>query len=258
MTTSLVPAGPHLPAAELKKLNDLPTDRLKDELGKSLQLTSNHLVRLATIVRVLEERGEDLSELRIGLLGYLRRIAYGQVLPEVVVRYAEFPLLIQRIAALPLPEQQRLGAGEPVKVMVAKDDHRLVDPLKMTRDQVGQVFARDHIRDEAEQLQLLQERTGRQRERKLPARRRVRADLERGGIVIGRVYADAGDVLAALGELKGMPKEGGNDETVQRPVSLSDAEWRRLKVLAVKSGTSMSALVRRALWTAGLLAEEEP
>jgi hypothetical protein len=80
----------HSPTAP-DDLSVLSTVELRQELIKSLGITADNLVRLAWIVRLLEEKGEDLSDLKLGLLTHLRKIAYGQVLPELVVRFASSP-----------------------------------------------------------------------------------------------------------------------------------------------------------------------
>jgi hypothetical protein len=50
----------------------------------------------------------------MGLLPILRQIAAGTLLPEVVVLYAGQPAALKKIAAMPIPEQQRVAAREYV------------------------------------------------------------------------------------------------------------------------------------------------
>lgn len=248
-----------VPAAEAAyaNLKELPTEKLREQLGRTLKLTAEHLLRLALIVRILEERGEDLSDLRLGLLSHLRRIAYGQVLPEVVVRFAGSPALVQRISNLPLPDQERLAQGEPVKlVTVGADgqaDHLLVDPLNMSMPQLAQVFAPDRLRGEAEQLALLQRRAALPAVRaRQPKRGKVRIDREQGGLMVGRVFVPLATVLDALAELRdNLPAD--EEEEKQVPVRLSEREHIQLKDLAAKNGCTLTALIRRAMYAAGLL-----
>lgn len=248
MTTELTTVD-----AELERLGGLTTDELRGELAGQLRLTASHLVRLAAIVRLLEDRGEDLSDLRIGLLQYLRRIAHGQVVPEVVVRFAEYPSLIQRISGMPLPDQIRLASGDPVRLMDASGEHRLMDPLAMTRDQVAQAFARDHIRDDAEQIALITGRVA--RPGREPRRGQCRPDATRGGIVVRRTFVPLGDALEALAKLRGMADEyvTDDDEPAMLTIKITAAEQQLLKVLAAQSNCTMTDLVRRALYAAGVL-----
>lgn len=251
---------PNTDALEAKRaeLHQMTTDELRDQLATQIQLTADHLLATALIIRELEERGEDLSDLKLGLLPYLRRIAHGQVVPELVVRYAGFPALINRLASFPLPEQRRIAAGEPVDLLVLRgegSDTRRVDPLHLTRDQLYQVFATDHIRTAAEQAAMLEDLRNRPKAVKRPKRSRVRADAERGGVVVGRSFAALEDVLHALAELKDADYDADleDDETTPTVVHLTAAEKQQLKVRAAKSNSSMADLIRRAMVSHGLI-----
>lgn len=214
---------------------------------------------MAAIVRELEDRGEDLSQLRLGMTRYLRKIAYGQVSPEVVVRFGEYPLLVDRVAALPTPDQQKLCSGEPVRLMLLTErgtDHRMVDPLALNRHQIAQIFDRDRIRTDAEQVAWIEGRAPRlQQDRKRPKKQRVRADADRGGIIVGRAFATLDEVLHALAELKYADYETDREEEEQSatPVYLTAAEKQQLKIRAARSNASMADLIRRAMVTCGLI-----
>lgn len=251
--------SPPIPMDEFSRLEALDNQSLKAELANALSMTAANLLRLATIVRILEDRGEDLTELRIGMLGYLRRIACGQILPEVVVRFGEFPSLVQRVGNLPLGEQKQLASGEPVKLIVYRDtgvEHRLLDPLKLTGPQVVQVFARDHIRDESEQIAIIESRMANKPKKTIRARK-VKADPKRGGLVIGRNFATVEEILEGLAELGGADFDEDIEGEASVLVPLSAAEHRQLKVKAAKSAVGMSGLARRALCAAGLIRGQE-
>lgn len=243
-------------------LAGLTSDTLRAMLSKSLERTARELTRLAWIVRILEERGEDLADLRIGLLSYLRQIAYGQVLPEVVVRFGSAPTLVRAIAALPSPDQRRLADGEPVPMVVREGDtytHRLVDPLKMSGGQVRQVFASDHVRDEGEQILRLQDRAA----AKPPAPKNPRAkgkialDPKGRGIWVGRTLVPTALVVELLAEMGATPE---TDDPIDSAVlfKLTDREHYSLKRAALDAGTSVNQLARRTLRAAGLLAGPGP
>jgi hypothetical protein len=244
--------------ADLATVRTMTTDELRAELSRALQMTADHLRRVAAVVRTLEERGEDLAGLKIGLMPYLRQIAYGQVLPEIVVRYAESPLLVRQISQLPMPDQERLAKGEPLPLAVQRagepPDHRMVDPVYLRRDQITLVFARDHIRTVEEQIVILENRPARdgRADGKSTSRGRVRADRKRGGVTIGRVFAPAVDVVTALSDLRGDDSDEG-ERTKTVPVPLSDEEHRRLKTRSAETDVPMTDLIRRALRAAGLI-----
>ena len=254
----LLPPASTFPAPP-PELSGLDTAELRLELARGLRVTADSLLRLAWIVRLLEERGEDLSDLRIGLLDYLRRIAYGQVAPELVVRYAESPGLMRTLAALPLPDQQRIASGEPVQVVVRREDGkfdvRMADPIKMTRDQISQVFGRGKIRDQSEQILILEDSRPKTVARKLARNRGlVSPDRERGGLIVGRKFFAAGDIVSALAELVGEP----DNSPAEIPVTfkLTDSEHMSLKNASNRTGAPMSVLIRRALVVSGLLSGE--
>lgn len=239
--------------SELSRLSSLGNAALRDELVRCMSDTASHLLRLAAIIRVLEERGENLSDLKIGMVRHLRRIAYGQILPEVVVRFGSSTMLIDKIGSLPLPDQRRIASGEPIKLLVGRGDHRMVDPLNMTQDQVRQAFGKDHIRDDAEQAAFLDSPDRRRPGRKSLRVGRVRPDRERMGLIVGRAFAPIDDVLAGLRGLRDVDEtdEDGEEKTVA--IKLTASEHRRLRMAAAKIDTSMADLVHRALEAAGLI-----
>lgn len=259
---ALAPAGPA--PADARELAAMDTARLREELAAALRLTVAAIVRLAFIVRLLEERGEDLSGLKLGLLNHVRRVAYGQVLPEIVVRFAGQPLVLQRVSALPRPDQERLarsGDDGMVELVVRREqgfDKRMADPARLTREQVWQVFATDHIRSEAEQILLLEEQNRHDRGEMVkapPLRGKVRADRERKGLMVGRTFVPQTEIAQALADLRSDAPEVGppSGEGVTVPVRLTDDEHRRLKVTAAETGRPMTEIVREALRAAGLI-----
>jgi hypothetical protein len=247
-----------------KDLVHLDAPALREELTRALAVTADNLRRLAAIVYLLEERGEDLGEIRIGLLDYLRRIAHGQVLPETVVRFGEWPRLMRIAAALPLPDQQRLATGAPVVLVVRREagafDRREVDPLQLTGRQLTQVFGPDGLRDEPAQCLLLEDRG-------LPAKKTATrtptrfghctADVKKGGIRVGKHFVSVADTLSALSALAPsgpVDEDTPSDATVA--VKLTEIQQASLKICAARGGTNVQSLVRRALNAAGLFGQE--
>lgn len=232
------------------------SEELRGRLASLLGRSADDLREMAAIVAELERRGEDLSALRLGLVDHLRRIAAGQLLPEVLVKFAGFPALLRIATHLPLLDQGKLISGEPLQLAVWRGDRvewRKVDPLALTGPQIGQVFQRDRIRTEAEQVSVLEsrrERAAREPQRDADARR-VRPDRQRDGVMVGRVFAPTAEVLAALCELR--PETDESDRSSTLVVKLTDDEHRRLKVKAAESGRSIQDIARAALRLAGLL-----
>lgn len=255
MTTSIVPVplSPSSPgptqAIAPAELLALSTEALRAELAQQMQATAQHLLRLAWIVRILEDRGEDLSGLMVPLLDYLRRIAYGQVLPEVVVRFADQPLLLAAVASLPIPDQRPFAEGQPLRLVVPVPEaqgggwtHRLVPPARLGKAGVSQAFDRGRLRSEGEQKEWLLAQASRSatRGQRHVQRGKARADRSTGEIVVGRSRAPLADVLAAAADLKGPAEEG--DRTEACVVLLTEGEHRRLETRAAEGGTTMAEL----------------
>jgi|ERR1700722_2695399 len=249
-----------LPSGEEERIVALSTQELRQALADSLSITAASLLRLALIVRTLEERGEDISELRLPLLTYLRQIASGRLWPPVVARFAEYPPLISKVAGLPLTDQQALARGETVTLVVRQGDvwtDRQHDPTKLDNSQRLQVFANDHKRSKEEQILWLESRAmknGTGHHKKQPAQGRVRPDRERGGLVVGRTFIKQSDVLAALG---GLVEDGEQPATEEQLVTMalkvSETEHRALKRRALDNDTTMAELIRRAMRAGGLI-----
>jgi hypothetical protein len=177
-------------------------DELFAEIRRRASLTAENLLHLAILVVMAEKRGygERLQQMRWTLLPYLRRIAYGQVRPQLVADFAGSSGVLRKLTALPLPEQDRvLKGGIPVVFREGgQTQKRTVPVAKMSYQEINQVFATDHIRDEGEQLSYLTSR---------PAPIEVKAtagyliDRKRRGIVVSGVFISRKEMQAALKEL---------------------------------------------------------
>ena len=104
----------------------------------------------------LRQLGTPREELRIGF-PYLEQMAYGQVLIELVLRFAASKRrLLDLAAGLPVPDQQDFAENKSVLVMEAGGGHRMVAPEAMTAKQIEQVFdGKGRLRSDAEQAQYL-------------------------------------------------------------------------------------------------------
>lgn len=158
---------------------DTPT--LRAELARALTITAQSLAYLAAIWAELTRRGEDLSELRVGLAQYLPAIAAGTLAAEAVVAFAGNRSLIHRILALPVDEQRRIASGEPLPVVVQRDN-ALVElqlPARtLTAGQARIVFDDDgRVRSPIEQRQILSHTTPRARQPRTITRPEVMAAL---------------------------------------------------------------------------------
>ncbi len=85
------------------------TADLRRELARGIEVTAEHLRRLAAIWRELERRGEDLTSLRKGLAFYLPLIAADKVDAYLVSRFAGSGELLRIAATLPVGVQRELA-----------------------------------------------------------------------------------------------------------------------------------------------------
>lgn len=237
-------------------INDEPTESLKERLSGLLARTASDLVEMASIVSELDRRGEDLSGLRIGLTGYLRRIAAGTLAPEAVVRFASAPRLLDAVSTLPLTEQQRLASGEPVELAVWHGDtvdSRRFDPLSLTTLQQRQVFGDGRIRSVEDQIPLLTHTQTLTRSRQPKRLGKVRADKSRGVLLINRTEVSPGEILSALAELGDpTPPASDGDELSTVAVKLTAEQHRRLKVYAAKYSASIGEIIIQSLAGTGV------
>lgn len=200
----------------------MSTAELKDELGRTLEVTARHLTYLAAVWQELERRGENMSHLRSGLWAYMSAIAAGQLRAEIVVQYAGHAMLLRKLSALPIAEQDKLLSDNTV-AFVEYDgknfEERRTPITHLKAHQIAQVIGSDHIRS-----------TDEQRRTAVAFARRAKPNV-RGANIAER----AREIQAPRGEKAVL--------TLQ----LTTAEHKNLSRRAKDAGTTMAALVRAAL-----------
>ena len=180
-------------------LMSLDIPQLRMELTECLDTTRRTVIRMAAIVRRLEELGEDLSDLKLSVLRYIRRIAYGQMDAEVLVKFQGSPRILRIVSNLPLPDQQKLIESESVELLTGDGgDRRKVPLLAMSGSEFRQAFSYDGIRDDAEQMSWLRNNK--------PSvvnhdKTRLMVDRDRGGLVFGSRFFSQAEILEALRRL---------------------------------------------------------
>ncbi len=187
-------------------LKAMSTDDLKGALLECLRITARALRDAAFIVHELEERGEDLDALKMSWMKWLRLIAHGQVSADAVARFAGKVTLLDAVGGLPLPDQDRLAGGEPVRLLVyttdGKPTHRMADPRDLTPDQIRQVFDKRCIRNEAAQALYLDDKRQKAARAVPSAVGELKIDRERSGVMHGRKFIPLADLVAAVKALQ--------------------------------------------------------
>lgn len=210
MTTAIATA----PATDEYGLAKLTVQELKERLNANVKKFADNVKRAAEnlremsmILRKLIEHGENIDDIRIGLKHLLRKIAYNQLMPEVVAAFWSSPAAMNRIASLPLPDQKQIveltESGKGILVASAiKGEARSVPVNQLTASEARQVFAADHIRDENEQIAYLKSREP----RVVRARPQFTPDHKKKGINIAlgdqTVFLDRALALQLIGQIQ--------------------------------------------------------
>ncbi len=132
-------------------------------VSESFVVSLERLLVGCVALRRLEELGHDMALVRFRGGNLLKKAAYGQILPEVVLLFLERPSLAAAASNLPIPEQKRIVDNDAFRVMTGDhDDHRMVRPIEMTPAQIRQVFARDGVRTDSQQISWIREKLQRE------------------------------------------------------------------------------------------------
>jgi hypothetical protein len=162
---------------------------------------------MAYLVASLIDDGVKPEELRVEWVDTLRRVACGQTLPEVMATFRSS--LVERIGALPLPDQQSIIDARPLKLAIRTEngwDHRLVAFINATPKERDQLLdtKRHHLRTEAEQRVWLDGKRRRGTRDGAAVRAGVlEVDKDRDGAYCGKKFIPKADLRAALRILGG-------------------------------------------------------
>ena len=183
----------------------MTNESLRAELAKQLSLTAFSLMRAAAIWTELQRRGVDMGALRSGLSAYLPRIARGELAAEAVVMFAGQKTLLQNIAGMPLEDQRKYAAGEPVSMVERDEQGRIVKISKRLRELSGREVALalggGRIRSLAEQRLSLRQIEEQPTRKRYSSGSIAKISARDGMIHVGRVRLDPLDLSPALSKL---------------------------------------------------------
>ena len=185
------------------QLQAMSTHDLKLALADSIEMTAKRLMQMAAIWRVLEARGEDLSALRQGIVGYIPMIAHDRLDARVVVQYAGQKTLLAALAKLSLNEQRKVLETGTVTALRIEGDQVVEKTLalsKMAAADVYLAFGEGGLRPIDDQRVLLAGKIERviKKKKENPCRVVRTATVENGKLVFGGVAMDAATVAALL------------------------------------------------------------
>jgi hypothetical protein len=168
-------------------------------MRRCLAITVGTVLKIAAIVKRLEELNFNLRELNVPNLEFFRKVSQGAVVPEVYVNFIGMPAIMRKIASLPVGDQKKITDGKKLKVMLRAGDFVMVSAEEMTNAQSKQVFASDHIRNDSEQAAWLIERD--QHAETVTPSDPIMVDRKRNGIVVGELFISARELATFLGRL---------------------------------------------------------
>jgi hypothetical protein len=131
---------------------------------------------------------------------------------------------------------------------------RMVDPANLSPSQIRQVLGPDGLRDEAEQIAIMERKGSTPLVIDTPKKiGKIKVDRRRVGLVVGRAFLSASVVVDSLSRLHVSEIEPLDELDKTVAVKLTEDEHQALNLAASRVGVSMATLARRALITAGLL-----
>lgn len=235
---------------DMAALTAMPTERLRAELAHGLTLTAITLTKLGMVWAELERRGEDLSDLRVGIARTLPLIAGGRLAAEAVVAFAGRPMILRALEGVPLDMQRRLADGEPVPIYLPGETAPKSLPLaRIPAAAITRVIADGIVRTPAEQRLAI--RAKKRKPQSDDSRKyTVTVDRESRTIKIGKMTIPIATILAAMAE-----SAGARGEIIDSPEAparviggkFTDEERDRLRAAGKAHDLHESAMVRQAV-----------
>lgn len=179
-------------ARSIANLEDTPTEILREELARALEITAENLVWLARLWNELEMRGEDLRQLRGGLRNFLPLIASGKLDAQAAVQFAGNLTMLRALSGLPLEDQRRIVGGQKLTLVEYRGDEvvtRSISPDDMTSKMIRQVFTTGRVRSEEEQRLIVTTLQPARKENR-EARKKERIAIGMDRLAIWRRIAD--------------------------------------------------------------------
>lgn len=138
-------------------------ETLANIFRESKKTIAQRVIVAAAVVRLYDEQGFSLERLPMSArdLNYLRRVGSGSMIPDLLFSEKMTDTLRTRVARLPVIEQKKFAADEPVEVVSVIGDTtetRMIRPSELTAQQVYQLFGYDRVRTLAEQRTWIDER----------------------------------------------------------------------------------------------------
>lgn len=238
-TTEVIDGDPDL-------IRALTKEERRAYILRAFSLAAENIHRAARAWAIAEEMGDDLSDLRTGLIAYLPRIGAGLMDARVLTCFSG--KLIAAVSLLPVDEQVRLIQGGTVELVT--DDGRVVaaDPTKLTAPQVARVFDRGCLRSAAAQKAVLASATQQQIKRLSIAYDRANGGrflVKTPGVYLLSMHLDA--------MARAAPLKKKNDKMVAVTIQLPEELATTMRVAAQSSGKDIGEAFLQAARLVGMV-----
>lgn len=216
------------PEAIKAELRKLPTDQLRTFIADCIGKTADFVYGVAMALEVMDERKESFTG--IPRINVYRKVAAGQLLPELVIPFSAAPGW-EDIFRAPIRDQQRIAKNPIVPVAESAEGGgfttRMVDLTRAPRETVRQVLGDEGIRTPEEQIAYV--------------RTMMRAPL-------------AAPALASR-----FTDESEPDEPLEHSVTgkVTASEYKAIRIMAAEQGLTLAQVVRRLLLRSGALKSDK-
>lgn len=114
---------------------------LKAELSRTLKVTNEYLVYMALIWNELNNRGEDLSELKSGLFQYIPMIATNQLDASLVVEFAGNKTLLSALSRIDIEKQKEIAVSKKIPfVRLGESNEKIETELNLTTARPREIY----------------------------------------------------------------------------------------------------------------------
>lgn len=149
----------------LERYRQLSDEALLSEFQLGMQEEASGLFRKAAVLRVWEEKGRDLEEIKQlcrASFDVLRCFAQGKLIPQMSKFWPDDLVLLKTVSSLVTPDQIRVASDERFVVLELAPNNEIVryerTAARMTSKQLQLVFGGGSIRNEHEQQDILMSR----------------------------------------------------------------------------------------------------
>jgi len=180
-----------------------------DVLQDGLDSSAEGLLMAARAMAIADSAGHEIpSRISKRMVGYLRKIARQDMLPEVLIALDWAPSLMRTVSKYPIEDQKTVAEGKPIPVVVMAEGGWTEKPYcveDMSQEHRKQVFGRDGLRNTSAQSSYLESaKTDRHVKAIAVTSDGIRVDKKLGGIYVPTPsFIPAADLATYLGKLAG-------------------------------------------------------